>query len=485
MSPSNAQYRVIFSGEVQPSEDVENVAKRLAVLLKMSPATARGLISRRPRPVPKALDLATAEKLKHLIVKAGADCYIEQIEEPLPRSINRGEAPEGPRPRPRSLRPHSQPIGPASEELAPRGWGLEPVVYTPPSKSEKPESQSPREPELSLGGLALAEIEELPAEPDPFKKPDIIVCPKCGHEQPPAEECRACGIIFHKYQPRENQASETPPATPKPAARPRQSRTRIDPGVQAIQDLELFLGTNVQTYMDRFDNFRDGTGERFALTWHWPALFVPFFWAIYRKLWLWALLIFISGVFLPLISNVGWALTANYIYFRHARGSIKRVRRLFGKADPETRIAQAGGTSAGAVWASVILIVLLNYLVFKVILSPFLDLAGDMSDAMVTPHQAQNQLGPDLADDPNAVSTLTSLGFTGVVVKIWLMGPGKGRSPDEVTWSDMNLADKQPVDAWNNPIRYQGYPDSFELRSAGPDGQFDSSDDITRTMLVH
>ncbi len=33
-------------------------------------------------------------------------------------------------------------------------------------------------------------------------EPSIIRCPKCNHQQPPTQECRACGIIIAKARPR-------------------------------------------------------------------------------------------------------------------------------------------------------------------------------------------------------------------------------------------------------------------------------------------
>ena len=46
-------------------------------------------------------------------------------------------------------------------------------------------------------------------------------CPKCGHEQPKAESCVACGIIIEKYLARQAQQAATPvAAVAQPAASP-------------------------------------------------------------------------------------------------------------------------------------------------------------------------------------------------------------------------------------------------------------------------
>jgi uncharacterized tellurite resistance protein B-like protein len=33
-----------------------------------------------------------------------------------------------------------------------------------------------------------------------LKEVRAITCPKCGYEQPPAPECRRCGIVFERYK---------------------------------------------------------------------------------------------------------------------------------------------------------------------------------------------------------------------------------------------------------------------------------------------
>jgi hypothetical protein len=80
------------------------------------------------------------------------------------------------------------------------------------------------------------------------------------------------------------------------------------------------------------------------------------------------------------------------------------------------------------------------------------------------------------------VKTLTSLSILDLGVKMWFVGRGKGRGPDEVTWGeisqDLSLRHGELADAWDTPLRYEGYPDAFALRSAGPDRLFETGDDI-------
>ncbi len=484
MPKNTTLYSVILTGDPKLGEDIDDVVERLAPLLKLEPEKARRLLSGKPRPVGKPVERPRAEKILRLLSNAGADCYIEQIDEALPRSLHRAPPREPPHPS-TPLRPKSQPLGPLTEKLAPSAWSLEPVIFgAPPSKAEPetPETPAPFFPARDEdSGLSLA---ERPVDDGPsFKKPELIVCPKCGHEQPAGEECEACGIIFHKYQPVANREEASVPS----AARAEASRGRR--AVAADGDLELFIGPNGRTYLDKFENFRDARGEHFALTWHWPALFVPFFWALYRKLWLWSILTFISTALLPLISNVGWALTANYLYFRHARAGTERVRGLFRGSGIEQQIARAGGTSAGAVWIAIIALVFLQYWIYTTVLSPMFRRAGDITQAvLIRPQDAEPRLGPELARNPAAVRTLAALGVLEVGVKFWFATKGRGRQPDEVTWdeilSDLKMPQKDLANVWNTPIRYEGYPTGFALRSAGPDRLFGAGDDIERRREI-
>jgi len=48
-------------------------------------------------------------------------------------------------------------------------------------------------------------------------------------------------------------------------------------------------------YLEKFRLFQTSAGPRFALSWHWPAaLFDPFLWFLYRKIYMYALLYFVG-----------------------------------------------------------------------------------------------------------------------------------------------------------------------------------------------
>lgn len=122
--------------------------------------------------------------------------------------------------------------------------------------------------------------------------------------------------------------------------------------------LALFVAENFDDYLPKFDKFQQGGQSHFVFTWHWPALFVPFFWAIYRKLWGWSVIIFISSIFWP-FTNLLWAATANYLYFRHSERKIKNIRKKYTPDEIDDQLSESGGTNSTALAAAILALLLL------------------------------------------------------------------------------------------------------------------------------
>ena len=117
-----------------------------------------------------------------------------------------------------------------------------------------------------------------------------------------------------------------------------------------------------QYYFEKFRLFQDSSGPRFALSWHWPAaLFDPFLWFLYRKMYMYALLYAVGpvlSVFLTGDMTVGfvWRMlagsSANYIYFWHVKDHIQKVRSRSGM-DSLARVGlvkDEGGVQPYVLW---------------------------------------------------------------------------------------------------------------------------------------
>ncbi len=122
--------------------------------------------------------------------------------------------------------------------------------------------------------------------------------------------------------------------------------------------------SNTHHYLTRFERLAHGNSGG----WHWPAFFVTWYWMLYRKLWVPALLYFLApylfaGVFgviaagSPMFAGIlylAWAiawligpgLLANGWYYKHCMKKIRDVRARGGSKDQMlARLEAAGGTS--------------------------------------------------------------------------------------------------------------------------------------------
>lgn len=125
-------------------------------------------------------------------------------------------------------------------------------------------------------------------------------------------------------------------------------RTRAKPTASdADADLQTFIGKNADKYLKRFANFKKGADDGFAVTWHWPAFFVPFWWLIYRKqYWLAALAFVLSFIpFVGFLMMPVFGLTANYIYYRYSKKKLREISGMPSEMSRAVEIARAGGVN--------------------------------------------------------------------------------------------------------------------------------------------
>lgn len=119
--------------------------------------------------------------------------------------------------------------------------------------------------------------------------------------------------------------------------------------------IDLFVGPISDKYMANFRKFGIKGPSSFVPTWHWPAFFVPFFWLLYRKLYLHAIgvlvLSFIPGI--NILTCVAMGLTAYYLYFRHAQSSVIAIKRATSPAEIGYAITREGGVKPAAVYVGI------------------------------------------------------------------------------------------------------------------------------------
>ncbi len=132
------------------------------------------------------------------------------------------------------------------------------------------------------------------------------------------------------------------------------------PEAVSEQDMALFIGKNVDKYLDTFRKFNRRGEDSFALTWHWPAFFVGFWWMIYRKLYAWAIVILVLGFvpYLGLLMMFIFGLTGNYIYYNHVKKKLLELKTRPGTDIQHAAVvAREGGVNNVAVVLAPLIII--------------------------------------------------------------------------------------------------------------------------------
>ncbi len=117
-----------------------------------------------------------------------------------------------------------------------------------------------------------------------------------------------------------------------------------------------YIGPRAEYYLVKFKKFQTGPTDGFALTWNWSAFIYGFWWLLYRKLYVWALV----ALGLWLIPHLAlpawfvWGAVANYLYFRQAKRKIGEYRSRLAATLPAGSLAEIGGVNRW-VWVLAVL----------------------------------------------------------------------------------------------------------------------------------
>lgn len=151
-----------------------------------------------------------------------------------------------------------------------------------------------------------------------------MFCTKCGRDLPgDAVYCSTCGA---------------------PAATTGTGGTAAGSG---LDEVGLFVGKNAETYKAKFRKFEVRGVETFAPTWNWAAFLFTFWWMLYRKLYLWAIL-WLLLTFIPYFGLVFWiaaGITGNYLYYRHVMTRIRDARSAQPPHQLPAVLAELGGVN--------------------------------------------------------------------------------------------------------------------------------------------
>lgn len=256
-----------------------------------------------------------------------------------------------------------------------------------------------------------------------------MFCTQCGNSNnASAKFCSSCGAVLLTVATNTNEA-------------------RMMTGTEDQKDefLKAVIGPKNQSYYLRhFQRFsRD---NKLSASWHWPAFFLSFYWFLYRKMWLAALVYFLLpyALFIPVgliaaiaggsageaVTGLGYILYllgvfvvlplyANALYYRHCNKKIAEAKIV--SKDPQRQLGELsakGGTSGAALFVILLLpVIAIIGILAAIALPAYQDYTtranmfqaltiGKSATAVVTEHYYQNQVLPD---------SLDSIGFAPVL----------------------------------------------------------------------
>ena len=407
-------------------------------------------------------------------------------------------------------------------------------------------------------------------------EPGKMSCPACGQIQMVSTTCAACGIHFEEYnrQRREGRLPATPPARSTAQSENgrhvsswQQAASEFEDEIEPDEEdyLALFVGpSHITNYLPAFARYRDGGRLQFANGWNWGAVFSPFLWAMWRKIWFWALIMLLTEIVVPttlvvlgtrpglplqlamiggllLVANrIVWPALANYLYYRHARASIRRLERMSATLVHENDIVEAGGVSYAGAFVGLCMAVVSVLFCWNLIdslgigktafargdyyappretwrqpsrLRPGATPSQRPARAVETPRRssavresapprvaapAPRDLGSNAATAPARpdvsgtgvakqnkwVVTRSKLRSLGRSINDWLGEEGSASvDPMSVTVLKLRqklaLDDDGMADAWGSEIQYIPSDKGYRLISAGPDQLFGTADDL-------
>ena len=247
----------------------------------------------------------------------------------------------------------------------------------------------------------------------------------------------------------------------------------------SLDDLVVFVGDGFDKhYKARFSKLNDNKGS-YVADWHWMGFLLPLPWLIYRKMYLFAIVyfavLFLVNFFTGYAAYVAPAihvvtgLLATFLYYNHAIQSITSVK---GTGDERQNNIKSKGGHLGIVIVAGICVLLVAASASITYYLKVTQNAGQASQSLSGSKDSVNQkFAAGLAKSRQGIDK-------GIKAK-W-KAKGKSRLPAAVEelQQEYGLPAELFVDDWKTVIEYWPTRKGYSLRSAGPDTEFATDDDL-------
>ena len=396
--------------------------------------------------------------------------------------------------------------------------------------------------------------------PDDDVEAELMQCSACGHRQLSGWKCDECGMVFERRDQlggdmqavaaramsqqaapvREVNRSQSPGSKVSDIHSRQNDMLRndwvdeYDPAPTEAYHLGLFMGANSAALSGSCDRMIVGSRTHFHPTWAGSAVFSPFLWAMYRKMWAWGMVILVTEILLPIIlltwgaqdgvsrkftllglaiivlNRVFWPIVLKWLYCRHSRKTIALMNRMAPTFAPDIDIAARGGTSRTSVFVGLVIALVMSLLTWSIVDSvaaklkepepiylPSDDIGGSdyapprpSSDRIIVVPPLSGQKPGEISAMSNPwVKTRSGLRSVGRQLMSWVEAADAGGNLQAMTIDDvqtaLGLSDHVLADGWGRRIDLDADERGLVLRSAGPDGEPGNADDIEyRRSLV-
>lgn len=288
--------------------------------------------------------------------------------------------------------------------------------------------------------------------------------------------------------------------------------------------LATFVGPSAPNYIRRFERVRLNRRPNMRPSWNWGAVISPFLWALYRKLWLWAMVIGMVEIVIPALlfilarhgvipasfaqlavfsvvaNRVFWPMVADYLYYRHSHFSLVRLFRLSPGYASELDIANMGGVNRSAVLVGLAFSGVFTLFVWSLV-SSVTHSGVDPFEARVSALSRQQDLtnvhtpGEVIEDNKRTQEEENRWGTTrrklrelGQIVTTWVRSNPSGRNPSQFNLfslrEDTGINADKLQDGWGNEVQMLSDSEGYRLISSGPDQLFGTADDIMYRQVL-